>query len=188
LAVARLVEKKGYPYLIKACQILAAQGYDFQCLIVGGGPQERLLKQMIEEFDLSKYVSLVGIVFQERLRDYFNQADMFVLPCIVASDQDRDGIPNTLIEAMAMEIPVISTYVSGIPELIEDRKTGLLVPPQDEVSLAKAIATLLEDKELKETLGKAGRNKVIQEFEIKKNTCRLLDIFRLYIGDRLTVQ
>jgi glycosyltransferase involved in cell wall biosynthesis len=181
LAIARLVEKKGYPFLIKACKILVDQGYDFQCLIVGGGPQEGLLKEMIEANGLTKYISLVGIVFQEHLRDYFNQADMFVLPCIVAGDQDRDGIPNTLIEAMAMEIPVVSTYVSGIPELIEDNKSGLLVSPQDEISLAKAIATLLEDKELRERMGKAGRTKVIEEFEIEKNTCRLSDIFRTHV-------
>jgi glycosyltransferase involved in cell wall biosynthesis len=82
-----------------------------------------------------------------------------------------------------MEIPTVSTTISGIPELIEDRKTGLLVPPQDEVSLAKAIATLLEDRELRSTLGKAGRAKVVEEFEIEKNANLLLGIFKSYLED-----
>lgn len=181
LAVGRLVEKKGYPYLIKACRILADQGCDFRCLIVGGGPQESVLKQMIVSSNLADRVNLVGVVFQEHLRDYLVKADIFALPCVVASDQDMDGIPNTLMEAMAMEIPTISTTVSGIPELIEDMKTGLLVPPQDEVSLAGAIATLLENEALRSRLGKAGRIKVIDEFESRKNANRLLGIFGSYI-------
>jgi glycosyltransferase involved in cell wall biosynthesis len=181
LTVGRLVEKKGYPYLIKACRILADQGYDFRCLIVGGGPQETILKQMIQDNGLSSYVNLLGIVFQEHLRDHFGQADIFVLPCVVGSDQDMDGIPNTLMEAMSMEIPVISTTVSGIPELVEDGKAGFLVPPQDEVSLARAMANLLENEELRSTLGKAGRAKVVAEFEIEKNANSLLNIFKSYL-------
>ena len=183
LAVGRLVEKKGYPHLIKACKILVDRGHDYRCLIVGGGPQEALLRQMIEENDLSGYVSLEGVVFQEDLRDHLGKADVFALPCVVASNQDMDGIPNTLMEAMAMEIPTISTTVSGIPELVEDRKTGLLVPPRDEVSLADAIATLIKDEELRSALGKAGRAKVVEEFEIEKNTNRLLGIFQSYLED-----
>ena len=183
LAVGRLVEKKGYPYLIKACKILANQGYDFQCLIIGGGPEEAFLRQMVAENNLSDYVNLVGIVFQEHMQDYLTKADICVLPCVAAGDQDMDGIPNTLMEAMAMEIPTISTAISGIPELIEDWKTGLLVPPQDEASLARAIATLLENKELRSTLGRAGRAKVVAEFEIEKNACRLLGTFKSYLKD-----
>ena len=182
LAVGRLVEKKGYPYLIKACKILADQGYDFRCLIVGSGPQEDLLQQMIKDDSLSCCVSLEGMAFQENLREYLDRTDVFVLPCVIASDQDMDGIPNTLMEAMAMEIPTISTTISGIPELIEDMKTGLLVPPRDEVSLSKAIATLLDHTELRLALGKAGRTKVIEEFEIKKNADRLLSVFKSCLG------
>lgn len=181
LAVARLVEKKGYPYLLRACKILADQGRDFQCLIVGDGPQEPLLRQIIQENDLADYVELVGVVFQEHLKEYLDKADVFALPCIIASDQDRDGIPNTLMESMAMEIPTISTTVVGIPELIQDMKTGMLVPPHDETALAKAIATLLDDRELRRALGRAGRAIVSEEFEIKKNAGRLLNIFRAYL-------
>jgi glycosyltransferase involved in cell wall biosynthesis len=96
----------------------------------------------------------------------------------VASNQDRDGIPNTLMEAMAMELPVISTTVSGIPELIEDMKTGLLIPPEDDMALANAIILLMKDKALREQLGTAGRRKVIEAFEINQNVEALMQIFR----------
>ena len=181
LAVGRLIEKKGYPYLINACRILADRGYRFKCLIAGTGPQERLLKQMIEENELEDYVSLVGVVFQEELRDYLNRATIFVLPCVVAGDRDMDGIPVSLMEAMAMQVPVISTTISGIPELVEDKKTGLLTPPANAEALAEAIASLLDDEQLRVTLGKAGRQKVIEAFEIKKNVQTLVHIFKTYL-------
>ena len=193
LAVGRLVEKKGYPYLIEACRILASRGYDFRCLIVGGGPQEPLLRKLIgqgspadassAENDLSESVKMVGRVFQQDLLDYLEQADVFCLPCVVASDGDMDGIPNTLMEAMAMEIPTVSTTISGIPELIQDGRTGLLVPPKDAVALAEAIAALLDNNKLGYALGKAGRIRVMEEFEIGKNVDRLVDIFAACIGD-----
>lgn len=186
LAVGRLVEKKGYHYLIKACKILADRGYNFHCQILGGGPLEAPLRQQIIENGLEDYVNLEGVVFQERLKEYLNEADVFVLPCVVASDQDMDGIPNTLMEAMAMQIPTISTNISGIPELIEDRKTGLLVPPKDETALAKAIATLLENRALAARLAQAGRVKVSEEFEIEQNARRLLEVFRSYLGSNLS--
>ncbi len=182
LAVSRLVEKKGLPYLIEACNILAVNGREFRCMIVGAGPQEDLLQKLIAEHNLSKHVTLEGVVFQEGLKQYLSKADMFVLPCIVASDGDIDGIPNTLMEAMAMEIATISTTVSGIPELIEDMKTGLAVPPEDGESLATAIATLLDDQELRDRLGKAGRLKVAEDFEIEKNANRLLAVFNQYVA------
>ena len=128
-------------------------------------------------------VRLVGKVFQEELLDYLAQADIFCLPCVVASDGDMDGIPNTLMEAMAVEIPTVSTTVSGIPELIQDGTTGLLVPPGDPVSLANALATLLDHGDLRLRLGKAGRDHVAKEFEIGRNVDRLMDVFASYLGD-----
>jgi glycosyltransferase involved in cell wall biosynthesis len=183
LSVGRLVEKKGYVYLIKACKLLVAQGYDFRCVIVGSGPQETFLKRMVIENHLSDHVIFSGAVFQEDLKKIFITSDIFVLPCIIAKDKDMDGIPVSLMEAMSMEIPPISTSISGIPELIEDLKTGLTVPPRDEKTLARAIGKLIEDEELRVKLGKAGRNKVIESFEIKKNTIRLYKIFKMYKND-----
>jgi colanic acid/amylovoran biosynthesis glycosyltransferase len=183
LAVGRLVEKKGHEYLIRACRILAGRGYQFQCYIVGGGPEEVKLQRLIEDNALASYVSLEGAVFQEHLRDYMDKTSLFVLPCVVARDQDMDGIPNTLMEAMAMEIPTISTTISGIPELIEHNQSGLLVPPRDDVALANAIASLLDDPQLRQGLGQAGRRTVVEQFEIEQNSARLLEVFKTNLRD-----
>jgi glycosyltransferase involved in cell wall biosynthesis len=187
LAVARLVEKKGFPYLIQACQRLAGLGRAFECVIIGGGPQEPLLRGLIQSGNLTGRVTLAGRVYQEHLREYFNRAAVFVLPCIQAGDGDMDGIPNTLIEAMAMEVPVISTTVSGIPELVEDGRTGLLVPPRDPDALADALARLLDDAGLRQRLGMAGRERVVAEYESGKNAAELLRIFEHYLGQRPAV-
>ncbi|MCB0170648.1 MAG: glycosyltransferase [Anaerolineae bacterium] len=187
LAVGRLVEKKGYPHLIRACKVLVQQGYRFECLIIGGGPEEQRLQQLVIDHRLEDYVRLEGVVFQEKMKDYLSRADICVLPCVVASDQDMDGIPNTLMEAMAMEIPVVSTTISGIPELIEHEKTGLLVPPENEEALAEALARLLDDDTLRRVLGTAGRKKVVAEFEIEKNSRVLLDIFNMYLDNELNL-
>ncbi|MFX0204138.1 MAG: glycosyltransferase [Candidatus Hodarchaeota archaeon] len=177
LSIGRLVEKKGFPYLIKACKILAEKGYKFSCQIIGEGPNRPLLQSMIEEHGLSKFIELVGVVFQERIREYFHRADIFVLPCVIASDGDRDGIPNVLIEAMAMEIPVISTKIIGIPELIKNGKEGFLVPQKEEVALADAMALLLENKDIRQRFGKAGRKRIEAYFNLSKTSAELSEIF-----------
>lgn len=182
LSIGRLVEKKGFPFLIRACKILKDQGHNFQCLILGGGPEEESLQTIIEETDLADRVTLGGIVFQETVKAYLRKADIFVLPCIVAADQDMDGIPNTLIEAMAMKVPVVSTRLSGIPELIDHMKTGLLAPPNDETALADAIKMLLTSKQLRSTLGGAGRATIENEFEIGKSTEELKRLFEAIVG------
>jgi colanic acid/amylovoran biosynthesis glycosyltransferase len=181
LSVSRLAEKKGLPYLIKACKRLVDADHDFRCLIVGEGSQRPLLEQLISDNDLAAYVSLEGIVFQERLKDYLEQATVFVLPSIVAADGDRDGIPNTLIEAMAIGIPAVSTTVSGIPELIEHEHTGLLVPEKDDRALAEALGRLLDDDMLRRKLGHAGRQKIEQEYSLDRNVEKLKTIFERYL-------
>ena len=181
LSVGRLIEKKGFSVLIKACRILADQGHTFKCLIAGDGPQEAMLQQMITDSALHDHVELLGIIFQEDLKRYISQASLFVLPCVVGQDNDMDGIPNSLMEAMAMETPVISTTLSGIPELVQDGETGLLAPPGDAVALAEAMAQLLQDKKYRLILGSQGREKVMTEFEITKNVDKLLTIFHSYL-------
>lgn len=182
LAIGRLVEKKGYPYLVDACKLLADQGYEFDCYIVGDGPDADALARKVAKHKLEKFVHLEGVVFQEGLKGYLDKADIVVLPCVVARDGDMDGIPNSLMEGMAMEIPAVSTQISGIPELIQHNQTGLLVPPNDAMSLAGALAQLLADESLRARLGKAGRAKVVAEYEIHKNTHQLMDIFRARLG------
>lgn len=182
LFVAHLAERKGAPVLVEACRILAERGVTFRCVIVGDGPQRTLVEQLVEQYALQEAVELTGVVFQENLKEYLNKADVFVLPCITASNGDMDGIPVVLMEAMAMEIATVSTYVSGIPELIEDGVNGLLVQEKDAVALADTLQRLLEDDQLRLRLGKNGRQKVMREFDIDKTTAQLTSLFEKYLS------
>lgn len=182
LSVAQFREKKGLSFLIEACRILKGNGQGFKCCIVGDGAQRGYLEGLIEKYSLQDVVSLEGIVFQEKLGDYYRRADIFALPSVVASDGDRDGIPVTLIEVMAAGCPVVSTFVSGIPELVEDGRTGLLVPPGDAAALAKALLTLLRDECLRRQMGQASRDKVVRQFDIEDSTAQVAGLFADELG------
>jgi glycosyltransferase involved in cell wall biosynthesis len=177
LAVGRLTEKKGFAYLISACKELVERGYDFECHIVGEGPLRPELEAQIAHLDLEDTLTLCGALSHKAVIDKYRQTSLFVLPCIVARDGDRDGIPNVLIEAMAMQIPVVSTDHSSIPELVQTSVTGLLVPPKDEQALAEAMARLLDNRSLCREMGQRGRQKVLEDFDVDRNVKRLYDLF-----------
>lgn len=187
LSVGRLVEKKGFPHLIKACHRLKMEGISFRCRILGDGPQRSYLEGLIAELGLQDCVSLEGAVQQEELLDRYQRADLFVLPCVIDSQGDRDGIPVTLIEAMAMGLPTVSTPVSGIPELIQDLYSGLLVEPGKVEQLAEAIKALIQNRDLGKRLGKRGREKVIKDFDMGKTLELLISnfLFRRSFSDEL---
>jgi glycosyltransferase involved in cell wall biosynthesis len=179
LSVGRLVEKKGFPVLIEACRLLKERGYRFRCQIIGGpGPCERQVASLIQELGLEDLVALAPAVTQEELREVYRQATLFVLPCQITDNNDRDGIPNVLVEAMASELPVVSTNISGIPELIEHGVNGLLAPQKDAPALADAIAKLLDAPALRRKLGVAAREKVCRAFDSESN---ILALHRLFI-------
>ncbi len=174
LSAGRMVEKKGFIHLVEACRLLKDKGYEFECRIVGGsGPYEETIRSSIERLKLEETVILQYAVTQEELRLIYERSTLFALPCQVIDDGDRDGIPNVLVEAMAMEVPVVSTDISGIPELIENRANGLLVPQRDARALATAIEELLSDANLRLRLGKAARTTVGQKFDSRKNIMQL---------------
>ena len=150
-------------------------GIPFRCVIVGYGPLEDSIRQQINELGLTDHITLVGKLTQDQLIDYYQQTDLFVLPCLVTDDGDRDGIPNVLLEAMSMEIPVISTDISGISELVESNYNGVLVPEKDELSLAQALEALIRQPERRETLGKAGRLTVLDKFGLSQNVGAVKD-------------
>jgi glycosyltransferase involved in cell wall biosynthesis len=177
LAVGQLKEKKGLRYLVEACRILADRGLDFECRIVGHGPLHDELDGLVRDRSLSDRVTLCGPLPHPDVVELYRGCTVFVLPCVVASDGDRDGIPNVILEAMAMEVPVISTDVSGIPEVVRDGETGVLVKPADPVALADAIGRLLDAPDLRRALGSAGRELVTTEFEIGRNVDRLREAF-----------
>lgn len=176
LAVGRLLEKKGLSYLLCACRILKERGYDFTCRIVGDGPQRQMLEAEIRELDLSNRVELWEAASHKQVIEMYQQATIAVLPCIISKNGDRDGIPNVLVEALYLGVPVVSTPISGIPELITSEVNGLLVPPQDSTALAASLARLLDDPSLRERLAVAGRQTVLERFNMAQNTTRLLDL------------
>jgi glycosyltransferase involved in cell wall biosynthesis len=176
LSVGQLNEKKGFSYLVEACASLKSKGINFRCEIIGKGPNEKDLVKMIDKLVLNNSVKLCGALSNNEVMARYAQADIFVLPCVVASDQGRDGIPNVIIEAMANQLPVISTRISGIPEVVEHNVNGLLVPPNDSEALAVAIAGLLDKHQLRKQLGKKGRLVVEQNFDIRKNTDLFIEL------------
>lgn len=178
LSVGRLIEKKGFPDLIEAVHLLTSRGYDVRLRIVGGGDLKDTLRRQIAEAGLESRVELLGPRPQENLIALYREATVFALPSIVAENGDRDGIPNVLVEAMRLGLPVVSTAISGIPELVIDGETGLLVPPHDAESLAAALARLLDDAALRAQLIERAACHVTSEFDLIGNTARLRALLR----------
>jgi len=175
LCIGRMVEKKGHIYLLKALKLLKTEGRKFHCVIVGGGPLEKKLHQYVREVDLQDSVEFRGILSQEGVRGALDETDIFCLPSAVAPDGDRDGLPVVLMEAMARQIPTISTIVSGIPELIRDGENGVLVPERDERALANAIRWLMDDRQLGYRLGVAARETIKCGFNLNVEVRKLRD-------------
>jgi glycosyltransferase involved in cell wall biosynthesis len=179
LSVGRFVEKKGFPFLIEACRIIKDHGVSFRCRIVGEPDEQTdVVQDLIRGYHLEREVSVGPGVSQEELRTIYQSATVFVLPCHIVDNGDRDGIPNVLAEAMASGVPVISTAVSGIPEIIEDRRNGLLVAPRDPEALAKAIEELLVDHKFRNSLAHAGRETICRIFDSSQTTKQLFNLFQ----------
>lgn len=177
IAVGRLVEKKGFQYLVNACEILQQRGLTFRCEIIGDGPQQEMLAQQIRDSDLDEKVKLTGAKPQEKLIDYMKRAAAVVLPCVVSSSGDRDGLPTVLLEGMAMGLPVISTHVAGVPEIIDHKETGLLVPSENSLELANAMERVLDEPQQRIMMGDAARIKAERLFDLRKNVATLRECF-----------
>jgi len=178
LAVGRFVEKKGFDQLIEACALLKRAGVSFGCRIVGeSGSASEDIRRRIERHGLADRVALQGAITQDELRTLYAQARVFALPCQVMDDGDRDGFPNVLAESMAMGVPVVSTCISGIPEMIDDGVHGLLVEPRDPQGLAEALRRVLEDDALHERLARDGRARICDRFDSRRTTVQLRDLF-----------
>lgn len=172
-SIGRLVPKKGFIHLIRACAILAQHKKDFRCWIVGDGPERATLQAAIVEANLQDRVNLLGA--QADVRKFLRQADIYVQPSVVDNSGDRDGIPTTLMEAMAMQVPVIATDVAGIPELIQHERHGLMAPPADPAALAHAILRLQADERLRQALIANAHRHVAEEYNLAVNTKNLLN-------------
>lgn len=173
VSVGRFVEKKGFQDLIPALGALKRRGYRFRCAIYGEGEYRSVLEGAIEGHDLAADVALAGAVTQQQLIPLLQRADVFVLtPCIVA-DGDRDGMPNVLLEAMACGLPVVSTPIVGIPEVIDHGRNGLLAAPRDVQGIADALAALLDDAALRRRLGAEARRTVVERYDLDSTAGRL---------------
>lgn len=177
LSVGRLVPKKGFPVLLQALKQLADRGVKFMCFIVGSGPQEAALHKTVEELGLQQHVDLLGKMTQEELVHYYHRANVVALACQVEANGDRDGIPNILVEAMATGTPVISTDISGIPELIRHEETGLIVPPSNPTALADGLQRLLEERTLVASLTANAREHIKHYFDMQTNAKQLGKLF-----------
>ncbi len=177
VTVGRLDPIKGFDVLIDAVAELAQQGRRVQCRIIGEGPLRAEMQARIARLGIADRVTLVGAIPQAEVRAALYEASIFTLPSVVTPDGNRDGIPVSLMEAMAAGAPVVSTRVSGIPELIEDGREGLLVPPGDAPALARALAQFLDDAELGRRLSEAARAKIEREFDAALEGRKLLQLF-----------
>jgi glycosyltransferase involved in cell wall biosynthesis len=177
VSVGRLVEKKGFDVLLDAAALLAARGAQFSVEIIGGGELEETLRRRVDELGLRDRVRLPGPRPQAEIAAAVAQAAAFAAPCVVGRDGNRDGLPTTLLEAMALGTPCVSTDVTGIPELVRDGETGLLVPQNDPAALAEALARLLDDAELRVALAARARRRIEVDFDARRNSERLRQLF-----------
>ncbi|HEY3899216.1 MAG TPA: glycosyltransferase family 4 protein [Chthoniobacter sp.] len=173
LSVGRYVEKKGFGDLIEACRLLRARRVDFICEIVGGGPLESALQSQIVESDLEGHVKLLGPRPQSEVRRLLAAAQLFVLPCVPEKDGGSDNLPTVIMEAMLAGVPVISTPVAGVPEMIENGVDGLLVPTKDPPALAQAMGNLLSDTATADRFRMKGRVSAEAKFAVEKTTAAL---------------
>ena len=174
LCVGTLHEVKGQAYLIEACCKLQERGVDFACHFVGDGPDKLALTALAAQAGLSEQVHFHGPQKQERIAQLLQEADVLVAPSVPTRDGRREGIPVVLIEAMSSGVPVVASDLSGIPELVLDGRTGLLVPPKDVVALAAALERYYRDPVLRKRLSLTGREKVVDQFDLYKNAAKLV--------------
>ena len=177
LCLGRLVAAKGQAVLLDAVRILARQGRPILATFAGDGPDRQRLEALALEYGVAGHVAFLGGVNPDSVRDLYSASDLFVLPSFA------EGIPVVLMEAMAMEVPCVSTLINGIPELITSGESGVLVSPSDAVQLAAAIDRLITDPALRQSLGKAGRRKVISSYNLARNVSRLHNVFQRRLGD-----
>jgi len=177
LCVGRLVPVKGQFILLQAVTQLLAQQRSLRLRLVGNGPDRHGLEAEVKRLQLSEHIIFEGAVNEDRVFALYTQTDIFVLASFA------EGIPVVLMEAMMMAIPCITTHITGIPELIQANEEGLLVPPADTQSLAEAIALLMDNPELRQRLAQAGRQKVLNAYELKQNTQTLAAIFQRRLAE-----
>ena len=177
VGVGRLVEKKGFDHLVDAIDLLAREGRQVRLDLIGTGAVEDALRAQVDRLGLGDAVRFLGPLPQERIREAVTHAAVLAAPCVVGADGNRDGLPTVILESLALGTPVVATPVTGIPEAVDDEITGLLVPEGDAAALARAIARLLDDPELRCRFACTGRKLVEGRFDSRRNTTLLREMF-----------
>ena len=178
LTIARLTAKKGLPTVYKALKILTDNGLEIEHTLIGDGEERESILKLVKELGLESVTRWLGTRPHHVVLEHYRAADLFVLGCEVASNGDRDGIPNVLVESMAMGVPVVTTDISAIPELVQDGKTGLLAPAGRPDKLAEAMQRMLTDKPLRNRLTAAARKFVVREFDNGALVEELAEVYR----------
>ena len=179
VSIGRLIPKKGFADLISACAFLKKSGVSFQCLIVGDGPLETELDAQISDSSLSEMVKLTGPKSQSEIAEMLDRTTVFALAAVVLPDGDSDNLPTVITEAMAAALPVVSTRVAGIPEQVEEGKTGFVVAPGNVPALAKKMEELLTNLPLAQRFGDAGFAKAQSEFSLSATVGQLRKLLPL---------
>jgi glycosyltransferase involved in cell wall biosynthesis len=172
LTVARLEPRKGQEVLLEAVAQLRRDGHEVSLEVVGDGPARERAERRAEELGIAGSVTFAGAVDRERVADHYARADVFCLPSFA------EGVPVVLMEAMASGLPVVATQVMGIPELVQDGRTGRLVPPGRADALATALRELAADGDLVARLGEAARRRVVQDYALADSAAALEALFR----------
>lgn len=183
VSVGRLVYKKGFQFLIQASKILDEKGLEFETLIIGDGEMREQLENQVKELKLEKRVKFLGSMENSKISQLFAKSTAFVLPCVKAENNDIDGIPLIIIEALFTKIPVISSRISGIPEIVKDGETGLLCEEKDIKQIAEKMELVAKDQELAKRLSENALAYVLENFEIEKTMQKLRNLFEKYLEE-----
>lgn len=176
IAVSRLHPEKGLIHLVKACYILNQRNIDYTCTIIGEGPERKTLDRMIDELEVPK-IFFAGYLPYDQVREQLESHGVFVMPSIIDSDGLGDVLPNGVKEAMAMGIPVVTSNIRGIDELVDDGVSGILVPPGDAEAIADAIEQIIQNPDLGKRMGEKGRKKIEQDFNTTIEVGKIEEIF-----------
>lgn len=176
LGIGRLVPKKGFDLLLRACKILKDNNISFKCLIVGDGTDANDLQALRNDLDLRDEVEFLGAKKQDEIIILMQKGTLMCLPCRIAEDGNRDALPTVILEALACGLPVISTNISGIPEIVDNEKDGILIEPEDCEKLAGQLKRLLKSEKLRRQFAREGQKKALARFDLKKNIKQLLKL------------
>jgi colanic acid/amylovoran biosynthesis glycosyltransferase len=178
LCLGRFVAIKGFDVLIKAARILLDGAVDFQLTMAGSGPRRRQLKDLTRKLGLASQISFPGFISHDRVAELFYGTDIFIMPSTVQASGDRDGLPTVLLEALLHRVPVIATDVAGIGEVIENGKTGFLIPPRDPQAIAEAVLRMIRDRDATLAMAERGQARIRQDFDPETNHRRVLELFQ----------